>query len=135
MKYDINKYSDVDLETTTIEQEMVLSKDSTGMIFQIFSKNMYSNPIGSVVREITSNCFDSHVEAKTDFPVVIRKNIDKLTGEISISFIDFGVGMSPERIDKVYRQYFTSTKRGDNSQIGCFGLGERRVGKECRSRW
>jgi hypothetical protein len=111
--------------TTTVEEDMTLSSDSTGLIFQIFSKNIYSNPIGSVVREITSNCFDSHVEAKTDFPVVIRKNVDKLTGEISISFIDFGVGMSPERIAKIYRQYFKSTKRDTNSQIGCFGLGSK----------
>ena len=33
--------------------------------------------------------------------------------------------MSPERIDKVYRQYLASTKRDDNTQIGCFGLGSK----------
>ena len=125
MKYDVNKFSDVDLETTTLEEDMVLSADSTAIIFQMFSKNIYSNAIGSIVRELTSNCFDSHIEAGTDFPVVIRKNVDKLTGEMSISFIDFGVGMSPDRINKVYRQYFKSTKRDDNTQIGCFGLGSK----------
>ena len=125
MKYDVNKFSDVEVETTTIEEDMELSADSTAIIFQMFSKNIYSNAIGSIVRELTSNCFDSHIEAGTDFPVVLRKNIDKLTGEMSISFIDFGVGMSPERINKVYRKYFTSTKRADNQQIGCFGLGSK----------
>ena len=125
MKYDVNKFSDVEVETTTLEEDMELSADSTAIIFQMFSKNIYSNAIGSIVRELTSNCFDSHVEAGTDFPVVIRKNVDKLTGEMSISFIDFGVGMSPDRISKVYRKYFTSTKRADNQQIGCFGLGSK----------
>jgi hypothetical protein len=125
MKYDVSQVSNVEIETTTLEEDMVLSADSTGIIFQMFSKNIYSNAIGSIVRELTSNCFDSHVEAGTDFPVVIRKNFDKLTQEYSVSFIDFGVGMSPERIDKVYRRYFTSTKRGDNEQIGCFGLGSK----------
>jgi hypothetical protein len=125
MKYDVNQVEDIALETTTLEEDMELSADSTAIIFQMFSKNIYSNAIGSVVREITSNCFDSHVEAKTDFPVVIRKNVDKLTGEMSISFIDFGVGMSPERITKIYRKYFKSTKRDSNDQIGCFGLGSK----------
>lgn len=125
MKYDVNQTTDIDLQTTTLEEDMVLSADSTGIIFQMFSKNIYSNAIGSIVRELTSNCFDSHVEAGTNFPVVIRKNHDKLTDEYSISFIDFGVGMSPERINNVYRKYFTSTKRGDNQQIGCFGLGSK----------
>ena len=125
MKYDVNQVSNVEIEMTTVEEDMVLSADSTGIIFQMFSKNIYSNAIGSIVRELTSNCFDSHVEAGTDFPVVIRKNYDKLTQEYSISFIDFGVGMSPERINNVYRRYFTSTKRDSNDQIGCFGLGSK----------
>jgi hypothetical protein len=125
MKYDVSQVSNVEIETTTLEEDMVLSADSTGIIFQMFSKNIYSNAIGSIVRELTSNCFDSHVEAGTDFPVVIRKNHDKLTDEYSISFIDFGVGMSPERINNVYRRYFTSTKRDSNDQIGCFGLGSK----------
>lgn len=125
MKYDVSQVSNVEIETTTLEEDMVLSADSTGIIFQMFSKNIYSNAIGSIVRELTSNCFDSHVEAGVDFPVLIRKNFDKLTQEYSISFIDFGVGMSPERIDKVYRRYFTSTKRDSNDQIGCFGLGSK----------
>ena len=125
MKYDINSYSNIEIETTTVEEDMELSADSTGIIFQMFSKNIYSNAIGSVVRELTSNCFDSHVEAGTDFPVVIRKNFDKLTQEYSISFIDFGVGMSVDRINKIYRKYFTSTKRETNDQIGSFGLGSK----------
>ena len=125
MKYDVNQNLDVEIETTTMEEDMVLSADSTGIIFQMFSKNIYSNAIGSIVRELTSNCFDSHVEAGTDFPVVIRKNFDPITKEYSISFIDFGVGMSPERINNVYRRYFTSTKRLNNTQIGCFGLGSK----------
>lgn len=126
MKYDVNQYSDVEVLSTTVDKDMTLSSDSTSLIFQMFSKNIYSNPIGSIVREITSNCFDSHVEAGVEStPVIIRKNVDKLTGDISISFIDFGVGMSPERIDDVFSVLFKSTKRLDNQQIGCFGLGSK----------
>ena len=65
MKYDVNKFSDVEVETTTLEEDMELSADSTAIIFQMFSKNIYSNAIGSIVRELTSNCFDSHVDRKS----------------------------------------------------------------------
>ena len=55
MIYDVKNYSDVKTEATTVENDMLLSSDSASIIFQMFSKNIYSNPIGSVVREITSN--------------------------------------------------------------------------------
>lgn len=126
MKYDISTYSDAEVQSTTIEKDITLSKDSQSIIFQMFSKNIYSNPIGSVVREITSNCFDSHVEAGVkDMPVVIRKSFDDETETHYISFIDFGVGMSPQRIDDVFSVMFSSTKRDSNDQIGAFGLGSK----------
>ncbi len=126
MKYNISTYSDADVTTTTVEKDITLSKDSQSIIFQMFSKNIYSNPIGSVVREITSNCFDSHVEAGVkDMPVVIKKSLDKETNTHYISFIDFGVGMSPQRIDKIFSIMFSSTKRDSNEQIGAFGLGSK----------
>ena len=125
MKIDLKNYSDVNVETTTEEKELTLSKDSASIIFQMFSKNIYSNPIGSVVREITSNCFDSHIEAGVDSPVVIRKHQDNATSTHYISFIDYGVGMSPDRINNIFSVYFESTKRADNEQIGGFGLGSK----------
>lgn len=85
----------------------------------------YSNPIGSIVREITSNCFDSHIEAGIDKPVrIVWRDEDRLSGvPASISFIDEGIGMSEERVENVYCKFFTSTKRDTNSQIGGFGIG------------
>jgi hypothetical protein len=128
MKYNVEQYSDVEVESTTIDTDITISKDSTSLIFQIFAKNMYSNPIGSIVREITSNCFDSHVEANVDIkkvPVLIKKTFDKLTNSHYISFIDYGVGMSPERIKNVFSVMFSSSKRQDENQIGAFGLGSK----------
>lgn len=116
-------YSDQEVETLGVSksQNFGFSKDAEEMIFTMFTKNIYSNPIGSVVREITSNCFDSHKEANVNDPVIVK--LTKENGQHYISFIDVGVGMSPERISKVYAQYFNSTKRNDNNQIGGFGIG------------
>lgn len=125
MKVDFNKFSDVDVISSTEEKEITLSKDSQSMFFQMFTKNIYSNPIGSIVREITSNCFDSHIEANVKVPILIKKGLDNQTNSHYISFIDFGVGMSPTRINDVFSVMFTSTKRADNQQIGGFGLGSK----------
>ena len=125
MKLDLNKFSDVDVISSTEEKEITLSKDSQSMFFQMFTKNIYSNPIGSIVREITSNCFDSHIEANVKVPILIKKGFDNQTNSHYISFIDFGVGMSPTRINDIFSVMFTSTKRADNQQIGAFGVGSK----------
>ena len=111
------------ISSTTETRKMRMSDDAQAIVFQMFTKNIYSNPIGTVVREITSNCFDSHIEAKVNTPVVIRKSFDKVANTHYISFIDYGVGMSPDRVFEIYGVYFKSTKRVDNTQIGGFGIG------------
>ena len=111
------------VEASTGTTKMRLSENATSMVFQLFTKNIYSNPIGTVVREITSNCFDSHIEANVKAPVLIKKSFDNQTQTHYISFIDYGVGMSPDRVENIYGVYFESTKRADNTQIGGFGIG------------
>lgn len=111
------------IESSTGSKKMKLSENAQSMVFQLFTKNVYSNPIGTIVREITSNCFDSHVEAGVNAPVIIKKSFDSETNMHYISFIDFGVGMSPDRVENIYGVYFESTKRLNNEQIGGFGIG------------
>lgn len=117
--------SEVLSTTESAPKAMSVSADASKMFFRMYIKNTYSNPIGSVVREITSNCFDSHIEAKVNQPIIIRKGEDANTKMQYISFIDFGMGLSPQRMDDVYTVLMTSTKRDTNDQIGGFGLGSK----------
>lgn len=128
MKINLAELSTREIESTSTNSvKMRLSENAQSMVFQLFTKSVYSNPIGTVVREITSNCFDSHVEAQVDAPVIIRKGYDKETNSYHISFIDYGVGMSPDRVNNIYGVYFESTKRVDNTQIGGWGIGAKSV--------
>ena len=127
MKINIAELSKNNIESTTNTVKMRLSEHAQSMVFQLFTKNVYSNPIGTVVREITSNCFDSHIEANVNSPVIIKKTYDKQTNTHYISFIDYGVGMSTDRVNNIYGVYFESTKRTDNEQIGGFGVGAKSV--------
>lgn len=123
----VNNYKDVDVEVTDVNEtvDFDIDADSLGMLFKGFSDSLYSNKIGSIVREITSNCFDSHIEAGVTRPVTIEMTQpDPYAGTPgNISFTDYGVGLSPDRIKNVYRRYFASTKRTSNDQIGGFGIG------------
>lgn len=125
MKVDFAKFEDVITEDVgDIEsQEADIDEANLPLIFEMFSKQLYSNPEGSIVREITSNCFDSHIEAEVDHPVVLEFFYEE--GQHYLQFQDFGVGLSPERISKIYKKYLSSTKRDSNKYIGAFGLGSK----------
>lgn len=113
------------------EQELLQSDfDSTGfeidksdlaIVFSTISEGLYSDPLSSIVREITSNAIDATVEAGKDDPVIVK--LDQDTGGAYLSIQDFGIGLSLERIESVYKKLFKSTKRDRNDQIGAFGLG------------
>jgi hypothetical protein len=107
--------------------EMTIDQQGLEFIFKAFSDTLYSDKIGSIVREITSNCFDSHAEAGSDKPVMIRPKAPSYGDSNSgnIVFEDFGVGISPDRMQNIFRKYFSSTKRGTNNEIGGFGIGSK----------
>jgi hypothetical protein len=124
MKIDLKVLSDNKAQSTTGSVgEFRLSDDAKGIVFQMLTDGIYSNPIGSIVREIASNCFDSHAEAGVNTPVIVKRSYDETSDTHYISFIDYGVGMSPDRIENVYGVYLESTKRETNDQIGGFGIG------------
>lgn len=103
--------------------EFGIDKEDEWVIFKSFTN--YSDPAGAIVREITSNAFDAHIEAGVDRDVEITiEEEDDLLGTSSlISFRDFGEGMSPHIIKTIYSRFGKSTKRDRNDAIGAFGFG------------
>lgn len=107
------------------KEQMFSIDTSTSIIFDILRDKMYSNKIGSVSREVASNSRDANRESGTDKNIQIEftDNSTFLSGDVSIIFRDFGVGISPDRMENVFLKYAASTKRGDNIQTGGFGMG------------
>lgn len=91
-------------------------------MYSTLIKKLYSNPIQSVIRELSCNAYDAHVEAGNDAPfdVKIPDHNDKL-----FYIRDYGTGMSKEKINQIYTVIGESDKRNSNEFIGQYGLGSK----------
>ena len=50
---------------------MTLDLDSAQILMQMLSKNLYSDSIGSTIRETASNALDSHRRAGVNKPIIV----------------------------------------------------------------
>ena len=98
-----------------------IDDENQAFIIEALSKNIYRDPIGTIVREYSSNAWDANVDAGVNEPIIVSLDSDA-TGEF-FSVVDFGDGMSEEKIKTVFVKYGKSTKGGNNDEIGGFGIG------------
>jgi len=91
--------------------------------FTVLSDTIYKDKIGSIIRELSCNAFDAHIENDNgDVPFDIHLP-DAFEPYFSIR--DYGKGISPDDIKTVYTTYFESTKDDSNDVVGAFGLGSK----------
>lgn len=101
---------------------MTIDDADKDILMQILSEGLYKDPVGSIIREWASNALDSHVEANVSEPIVVKLGHDS-RGSAWFTVQDFGVGISPERLENVVSKYAASTKRETNTLLGAYGLG------------
>jgi hypothetical protein len=117
-----------------VEQSEIIKTDSNmstkqfGFVFnakmvQLLSDSLYKDKILAIIRELSTNAFDSHVEAcKQDFPFDVHLPTNR---EPFFSIRDYGTGMSPERINNIYCYYGGSDRCESNNFVGGMGLGSK----------
>lgn len=109
------------MSTLSVGVDFEIADESQGKIIEALSKNIYKDPIGSIVREYCSNAWDANVEAGVDRPIIVKLNSD--VNGCFFSVTDFGVGMSEQRVNEIFTKYGKSTKSNSNNEIGGFGIG------------
>jgi len=115
--------SDTEVQGTGFEQVAGFKIDMNAKAFKVLSDTLYKNKIGSIVRELSCNAYDAHIDAgNADQPFDIHLP-DSFEPYFSIR--DYGKGISPEDIKTIYTSYFTSTKDQANDSVGAFGLGSK----------
>lgn len=103
--------------TSSIRQEDI------NIALDMVSRNLYSNPIGSFVRELVSNAVDANKDNETS--ELVKVNIYKEGGQWYFQVKDEGKGMTPEHFENVYMKWFNSDKRNSNDKIGGWGIGSK----------
>lgn len=103
--------------------EQAFRVDMSTPAAMIILSRLYSDIEWAVVREYGANMQDGYVRLPAGVPRLAP--IIHLPNRLEpwIEFRDFGVGMSVETVNNVFSVYFASTKRGDDLEIGGFGLG------------
>jgi hypothetical protein len=101
---------------------MSLDLDSAQVLMQMLSKNLYSDAIGSTIRECASNALDSHRRAGVDAPVIVKlSKTNNNSYEFSVE--DFGTGLDADDVENIISKYGKSTKRNSTTELGMMGLG------------
>ena len=101
---------------------MSLDLDSAQILMQMLSKNLYSDDIGSAIRECASNALDSHRRAGVDEPIIVSLKASSYNNyEFCVE--DFGIGLDADDVKNIISKYGKSTKRDSATELGMMGLG------------
>jgi len=109
--------------TTQETVKMSLDLDSAQVLMQMLSKNLYSDAIGSTIRECASNALDSHRRAGSDKPIIVSFKRAAKADTFEFAVEDFGIGLDADDVVNIISKYGKSTKRDSNTELGMMGLG------------
>ena len=102
---------------------MSLDLESANVLMQMLSKNLYSDAIGSTIRECASNALDSHRRAGVTDPIIVSLLQTNNSYNYEFTVEDFGTGLDANDVENIISKYGKSTKRDKKNELGMMGLG------------
>jgi DNA topoisomerase VI subunit B len=82
--------------------------------FDILTSKIYTNKVKAVIREISTNAWDSHQDAGNPDPFDVHLPTSL---EPWFSVRDYGTGISPEQMMTLYTEFFRSTRTESKVQV------------------
>lgn len=101
-------------------QSQDFSIGDASVVIEILRNKMYKHKIRTLVQEYICNGRDATREINANKPIEVTCPTSL---EPMFKVRDYGPGISPDRMSKVFVQYGSSTKRDSNGQTGGFGIG------------
>ena len=92
-------------------------------LVDLIQNQLYSDKPLALVREYSCNAFDANVVAgRKETPIKIS-----LPSAFSSQLVirDYGHGLTQDQMESIFTRYGKSTKRNDNTTVGCFGIGSK----------
>jgi len=99
--------------------DMSLDQSQLAKLMGMFI-DLYTDKIKAVLREYSTNAFDSHIEAGVDRPIELE--LPTIWSPF-LKIRDYGIGMSEVDIVDIYSKYGATTKDQSDDYTGCLGLG------------
>lgn len=115
------KVNAIHSETPQNTLKMRVSQEDINKFIPFLRDHLYSNKIGAVIREYSTNSRDEHIEY--GIPNVPIQVTLPSTFSPELRIRDFGAGLTIQEIDEIYIQYLKSTKRNNNDVNGLLGIG------------
>lgn len=116
-------YNETPAESTGVSAPTQFKISASREAFRILSSGLYNDKKRAIVRELSCNAWDAHVQAdKKDVPFEIHLPTSL---EPFFGVKDQGVGLSHEGMIELYSTYFNSNKDETNDLIGALGLGSK----------
>lgn len=106
-----------------ITEERQFQIRGSAKAFKILSDGLYSDKVTAVIRELSCNAKDAHVDdghGDTPFEIHLPNVLEPW-----FAVTDNGIGLSNEDVMNMYSTYFDSTKTESNKVTGCLGLGSK----------
>jgi len=95
----------------------------TSKVMNMLSDMLYKDKIRAVIRELSTNAWDSHVMAKNTSKAPQIHLPNRSDSEFRIR--DFGTGLSKVDLKTMYTTYGESNKNHSNDFNGCMGIGSK----------
>lgn len=122
MKIDLRRDEEASSSGLDVDS-MKFDMSKTAKLFHMLSSTLYSDKPGSIIRELSSNAYDSHKLAnKLDVPFVLTAPTFEVP---QFKIRDFGVGLTEEEARKTILCYLGSSKDDTDDFIGGWGIGSK----------
>lgn len=113
------------------ESSFGIDTEDVSLILEIIRNKLYTNKMGSFIREITSNAYDAMIEAAInngESPESVQKKqihiiLPNDDNHSTLTIRDFGTGMTDDKVKKIYTRVGKSTRSGSNNYVGMMGIG------------